>query len=30
VSDFVPTVKPPQHESQDLEQLMKLKAALGG
>jgi len=30
VSDFVPTVKPPQHESQDLEALMKLKAALGG
>jgi len=30
VSDFVPTLKPPQHESQDLAELMKLKAALGG
>lgn len=29
-SDFVPTLTPPQHESQDREALLKLKAALGG
>jgi hypothetical protein len=29
-SDFVPTLKPPQHESQDRAALLKLKAELGG
>ena len=28
--DFVPTLTPPQHESQDRDALLKLKAALGG
>lgn len=27
--DFIPIEKPPQHESQDLEALMKLRQALG-
>lgn len=27
--DFVPLEKPPQHESQDMEALLKLRAALG-
>jgi len=30
MADFVPTLTPPQHESQDHEALLKLKAALGG
>jgi hypothetical protein len=30
ISDFVPTITPPKHESQDIETLMKLKSSLGG
>lgn len=29
-TSFVPTIQPPQHQSQEMAELLKLKAAFGG